>query len=519
MKYKFCISLYDTKSDGWNNNYISVLSIDNVIIFDKITLGPDDIVDDINKKNVYFELDSSKFIIKYYDHEGFYSYENYYTVYCDNDCIFHGIVGEAPNKEQIIEISTIAKLDTSPKMLDQNITTNPVDNNLKKEQKNKCCNNSDSCNPNKKCSNNIHTKYDVLIVGCGLYAATFAQQCIQDKKRVLIIEKRSHIAGNCYTKKIGNIDVHEYGPHIFHTNSDDIWNYVNKFTKFNNFINSPKVIFDNKLFSFPINLMTLYQLWGINTPEEARKKLDSVRIPINEPSNLEEWILSQVGEEIYHTFIYGYTKKQWNTEPKNLPAFIIRRLPIRLSFNDNYFTDKYQGIPINGYTDMIQNMLEGSHVILNVDYFANKELFDSYAKTVVYTGPIDTYFNYEFGKLNYRSLKFEHSILPTNDYQGNAIINYTDYNIPYTRIIEHKHFTNIQTDYTAISKEFPQDFNDNEPYYPINNEENNSIYDKYKLHSSKLNNVIFGGRLAEYKYYDMHQIIGSALTAYKKYNV
>jgi len=358
-----------------------------------------------------------------------------------------------------------------------------------------------------------------LLVGCGLFSATFAQQCIEHNQKVLIVEKRNHIAGNCYTRKVDTIDVHEYGPHIFHTNNDDIWNYVNRFATFNNFINKPKISHNDDIYSFPINLMTLYQMWGVKTPEEARDKLESVKIHNDNPQNLEEWILSQVGEEIYHTFVYGYTKKQWNTEPKDLPSFIIKRLPIRLNYDDNYYFDKYQGIPTNGYTEMIQNMLGDSHVILNTDYFTNKSFFDSLAKTIVYTGPIDKYFEYEYGKLNYRSLRFEHKVLPTDDFQGNAIINYTNYDIPHTRIIEHKHFNHHQTAITAISKEYPQDFDgNNEPYYPINNSENNAIAEKYRQLSKDAKNIIFGGRLAEYKYYDMHQVIGSALKKFKTYN-
>lgn len=360
-------------------------------------------------------------------------------------------------------------------------------------------------------------KYDYLIVGSGLFGATFSQLANQDGKSCLIIDKRDHIGGNCYTKNVSGIDIHMYGPHVFHTNNDDIWNYVNKFTKFNNYVNRPKVNFNDKIFSFPINLMTLYQLWDVKTPDEAKAKLQSVKIEIQNPSNLEEWILSQVGEEIYYTFIYGYTKKQWATEPKNLPSFIIKRLPIRLNFDDNYFFDKYQGIPENGYTQMISNMIDGINYDLGCDYFKNKDYYDSLAKQVVYTGPIDRFFDYVHGTLNYRSLRFEITEYKTNDYQGNAIINYTSEYVPYTRTIEHKHFTNANTQTTIVSREFPQNWNPGlDEYYPINDTKNTDLYNKYKNLSQLNNKYIFGGRLAEYKYYDMHQIIGSAMNIYNK---
>jgi len=362
-------------------------------------------------------------------------------------------------------------------------------------------------------------KYDLLIVGSGLFGSTIANLATADGLSCFIIDKRSHVGGNCYTENVDGIDVHKYGPHIFHTNNDEIWNYVNRFTKFNNYINRPKVKYNDKIFSFPINLMTIYQLWGIDNPEDAKKKLDTVKIQIENPKNLEEWILSQVGEEIYYTFIYGYTKKQWNKDPKELPSFIIKRLPIRLSFDDNYFFDKYQGIPENGYTEMILNMIYGIDFDLGCDYFDNRSYYDGMAKKVVYTGPIDKFFDYEFGELEYRSLKFETSTLNTKDYQGNAIINYTSDKIPFTRIIEHKHFNTHRTSTipnTMITKEYPEEYvNTMEPYYPINDSKNTEIYTKYKQLSKNNTKYIFGGRLAEYRYYDMHQIIGSALNTYK----
>lgn len=357
--------------------------------------------------------------------------------------------------------------------------------------------------------------YDYLIIGSGLFGATFAQQALENKKKVLVIEQREHIAGNCYTKKINDINVHYYGPHIFHTSSDKIWNYVNKFAKFNHYVNRPKINYRGRIYSFPINLFTLYQLWGVSSPSEAQAKLDSVKINIQNPSNLEEWVLSQVGEEIYEIFIKGYTTKQWNTEPKNLPPSIIKRLPIRLNFDDNYFFDNYQGIPIGGYTAMIENMLEGSEIILGENYFDNRDKWDRVAKQIVFTGRIDEFFDTIYGSLDYRSLRFETSVWETKDYQGNAIMNYTEQSVPYTRIIEHKHFEFGQGGSTVISKEFPQDFNrESIPYYPINTKANDNLYNQYKQKTKNLPNVIFGGRLAEYKYYDMHQVIASALHTY-----
>ena len=360
-------------------------------------------------------------------------------------------------------------------------------------------------------------KYDYLIVGAGLFGSVFSSLAYKDNKKCLIVDKRNHIGGNCYTENISGIDVHRYGPHIFHTNDDRIWNFVNQFAVFNKYVNRPKVNYNDRLYSFPINLMTLYQIFGVKSPEEAKLKLDSVKIKIDNPNNLEEWALSQVGEELYKIFIYGYTKKQWGTDPKNLPSFIIKRLPIRLNFDDNYFFDKYQGIPINGYTDMIKNMIGDSEVILEADYFENRSYYDSLAERIVFTGPIDKFYNYEYGTLSYRSLRFETEYKNVSDYQGNAIINYTDESVPYTRIIEHKHFNNSNNDMTIISKEYPQQWQQGlEEYYPINDDHNSSIYDKYKQLSLKNNKYIFGGRLAEYRYYDMHQVIGSAISMYSK---
>lgn len=360
-------------------------------------------------------------------------------------------------------------------------------------------------------------KYDFLIVGCGLFGVTFSQLAREQRLSCLIVEKRNHIGGNVYTHKDGDIHIHKYGPHIFHTNNKKIWDYVNRFTTFNNYVNRPKVNYNGKIYSFPINLFTLYQLWGVNDPAEAKLKLNSVKVPNDNPSNLEEWILSQVGEEIYYTFIYGYTKKQWGTEPKNLPASIIKRLPIRLNFDDNYFFDCYQGIPTNGYTEMIRNMLEDTPVLLNVDYFSNRSYYDSLASRVVYTGPIDKFYDYEHGSLSYRGLRFETKTFEVDDFQGNAVINYTSYDVPYTRQIEHKHFLNTKCENTVVTTEFPDNWDlTKEPFYPINDEYNQIMCDKYKRLSLSNNKYLFGGRLAEYMYYDMHQIIGSARSIFNK---
>ncbi len=354
--------------------------------------------------------------------------------------------------------------------------------------------------------------YDYLIIGGGLFGSVFAHEMSKLKRKCLIIEKRTHIGGNCYTENRSGINVHMYGPHIFHTSNKIIWDWIGQFSKFNNFKNNPKVFYENKIYSFPINLLTLHQLWGVNSPEEASNKLNSVKIKINNPQNLEEWAISEVGMELYNIFIKGYTQKQWNISPNKLPSSIIKRLPIRLSFDDDYFFDKYQGIPINGYTNIFRNMLIGIDVKLNTNYFDNQKKWDSVANKVVYTGKIDEFFNYKYGRLEYRSLNFLHTKLNIKDYQGCAIINYTDYKVPYTRIIEHKHFENLLSNETWITKEYPTNHNkNNDAFYPINNNKNNEIYSKYKKLTNKYPNVIFGGRLAEYKYFDMHHIIENAL--------
>jgi UDP-galactopyranose mutase len=360
-------------------------------------------------------------------------------------------------------------------------------------------------------------KYDYLIVGSGLFGAVFSHYIKMSGRTCLIIDKRRHIGGNVRTENIEGINVHMYGPHIFHCNDDDIWTFVNKFTKFNNFVNRPKVFYKNKLYSFPINLFTLYQIWGVSTPEEAKRKLEEVKIKIEKPKNLEEWVLSQVGEEIYYTFIYGYTKKQWGREPNSLPSFIIKRLPIRLNFDDNYFMDKYQGIPIGGYTQMLKNMIGENDFELGVDYLHDKEYWNSKANKIIYTGMIDEFYKGCYGYLEYRGLRFEHEILNVQDYQGNAYINYTEYEVPYTRICEHKHFEFGKQSNTVITKEYPSSWKPgDEAFYPVNDEKNNHTYSLYKELCSEEKNMIFGGRLADYKYYDMHQVIGSAMARAEK---
>lgn len=356
--------------------------------------------------------------------------------------------------------------------------------------------------------------YDYLIVGSGLFGSIFARELTDIGKRVLVIEKRNHIGGNCYTENVGGIHIHKYGPHIFHTSNKEIWDYVNKLTTFNNFSYRPKVNYNGSIYSFPINLMTLYQIYGVTNPNDAIKILNSKKINIETPTNLEDWCLSQIGSELYEIFIKGYTKKQWNKEPKELPTSIIKRLPIRLNFNDSYYFDDYEGIPDGGYTKIFEKLLSGIEVKLNVDYFSNKEYYDNIADKIVYTGPVDKFYNYKFGKLEYRSLEFETETLDMVDYQGTAGINYTEYKIPYTRIIEHKHFNFGKQPFTIITKEYPK--TEGDPYYPINDIDNTNRYNKYKKLMSIEDRFIFGGRLTDYKYYDMHQVIGSALQKSKK---
>jgi UDP-galactopyranose mutase len=358
--------------------------------------------------------------------------------------------------------------------------------------------------------------FDYTIIGSGFFGSTFAYEMSKIGKKCLILEKRNHIGGNCYTQKVENINVHNYGPHIFHTNDLNIWKWINQFTDFHNYKHSPKVNFKDQIYSFPINLLTLYQVWGVNTPEQAINKLESVKIKIEQPANLEEWILSQVGEDIYNIFIKGYTKKQWNKDPKDLPASIIKRLPIRTNFDDNYFFDKFQGIPIGGYTQIFEKLLDGIEVKLNTNYLENREHWNSISNKIVFTGAIDEFFDYRFGELEYRSLNFENQLIEMEDFQGCSIMNYTDISVPFTRITEHKHFESSNSKVTMITKEYPKDYQRGDtPYYPINDVKNTTAFNKYKELSKEHQNIIFGGRLAEYRYYDMHQIIASALKKVK----
>jgi UDP-galactopyranose mutase len=356
--------------------------------------------------------------------------------------------------------------------------------------------------------------YDYLIIGSGLFGSICARELTNSGFKCLVIDKRNHIGGNCYTENIEGINVHKYGAHIFHTSDDGVWNYMNKYTKFNHFVNRPKVNFKNEIYSFPINLMTLYQIYKVTTPEQAKLILNNVKSDIPTPKNLEEWVLSQVGKEIYEIFIKGYTTKQWGRDPKELPSSIIKRLPIRLNYDDNYFFDKYQGIPIGGYTEIFKKLLDGIDVRLSVDYFEDRVYWGDVATKIIYTGPIDQYYNFIFGKLEYRSLEFKTKILDYNDFQGNAVVNYTDIGIEYTRILEHKHFEFGNQEKTVITEEYPRTNGD--PYYPINDEDNNIIYSHYKKLMNQEKNIIFGGRLADYKYYDMHQVVASALKRVKE---
>lgn len=358
--------------------------------------------------------------------------------------------------------------------------------------------------------------YDYLIVGAGFFGATFARLASDAGKTCLVIDNRSHIGGNAYTEDMDDIDVHMYGPHIFHTNDDRIWKFVNQFSEFNNFILSPKVYRDGKMYSLPFNMNTFYELWGCTTPKQAENMIENQRFK-GQPTNLEEQALSLVGRDIYELIIRDYTQKQWQKDPKQLPAFIIKRLPLRFTYNNNYFNDKYQGIPTEGYTKMFEKMLDGIDVMLNKNYFDNREGWNMMAKKVVFTGKIDEFFDYRFGELEYRSLKFIHEKIDSSNFQGVAQVNYPSTDYEWTRIIEHKHFTGAKTDHTIITKEIPDTWDKTKvPYYPINDEKNDQIYTKYRELADSTPNVIFGGRLSEYKYYDMHQVIASAMVTAKK---
>ena len=361
--------------------------------------------------------------------------------------------------------------------------------------------------------------YDYLVVGSGLFGSVFARQAADAGKKVLVIDKRPNIAGNVYTEKVEGINFHKYGAHIFHTNNTEVWNYVNRFATFNRFTNSPVANYKGELYSMPFNMYTFNKMWGVVTPEEAAAKIEEQKKEITgEPQNLEEQAISLVGRDIYEKLVKGYTEKQWGRDCKKLPAFIIKRLPVRLTFDNNYFNALYQGIPIGGYTKLVENLLEGIEVRLNEDYLENKAEWNAMAEKVVYTGAIDAYFDYTLGNLEYRSVRFENEILDMPNFQGNAAVNYTDRETPWTRIIEHKWFEFGKDEEgndlpkTIISKEYSSEWKPgDEPYYPVNDEKNGELYQKYKALAENEENIIFGGRLGEYKYYDMDAVIASAL--------
>ncbi|WP_017444357.1 UDP-galactopyranose mutase [Gayadomonas joobiniege] len=362
-------------------------------------------------------------------------------------------------------------------------------------------------------------KYDYLIVGAGLFGSVCAHELTRAGKRVLVVDKRSHIGGNVYTEDHQGIPVHKYGAHIFHTNNKEVWDYVNQFVSFNRFTNSPLANYKGKLYNLPFNMNTFYQLWGTVTPAEAAKKLaeQTAEMQGKEAENLAEQAIKLVGRDIYEKLIKGYTEKQWGRDATELPAFIIKRLPLRMTYDNNYFSDRYQGIAENGYTELFDKLLDGIEVRLECDFFTDKKSLQALANHTIYTGPIDEYFAFSEGVLEYRTLKFEHQTLADcENYQGNAVVNYTEREIPFTRIIEHKHFSGSVTKHTVITKEYPAEWKlGDEPYYPINNEKNMALYKRYRQKAKELTQVTFGGRLAEYKYYDMHQVIASALKTSK----
>lgn len=366
--------------------------------------------------------------------------------------------------------------------------------------------------------------YDYLIVGAGLFGAVFAHEMTAAGKKCLVIEKRNHVAGNIYTEETEGIQVHKYGAHIFHTNNKKIWEYVHQFSDFNRYTNSPVANYKGELYNLPFNMNTFHQMWGVVTPKEAQDIIEAQirEAGIKEPANLEEQAISLVGRDIYEKLVKGYTEKQWGRRAAELPAFIIKRLPVRFVYDNNYFNDRYQGIPVGGYTKMVEKMLDGIEVRLNTDFLAEKDKFIGMADKILYTGTIDAYFDYCFGELEYRSLRFESEVIDESNYQGNAVVNYTEYDIPYTRIIEHKHFEYENTDLlskekTVITREYPAKWQrGDEPYYPVNDEKNDKLYAKYQELASREKNVIFGGRLGMFRYFDMHNVIEESLNFVKK---
>ena len=367
----------------------------------------------------------------------------------------------------------------------------------------------------KKKEEYVMKKYDYLIVGAGLFGAVFAHEAKEAGKTCLVIDKRNHIAGNIYTDKVKDIDVHQYGAHIFHTSNETVWNYVNRFAKFNRYTNSPVANYKGEIYNMPFNMNTFNKLWGVVTPQEAQAKIEVQKAAyhVENPQNLEEQAISLIGPDVYTKLVKGYTEKQWGKRATELPSFIIKRLPVRFTYDNNYFNDDYQGIPVEGYTKMIERMLDGVEVKLEEDFLKNREAFMEQAEKIVYTGMIDEYYNYCYGELEYRSLNFETEVLEgVENYQGNAVVNYTEYEVPYTRIIEHKHFTYGTQPDTVITREYPKTWSKgDEPYYPMNDEKNLNLYEKYTELAAKEGNVIFGGRLGMYKYYDMDDTIEAAL--------
>lgn len=362
-------------------------------------------------------------------------------------------------------------------------------------------------------------QFDYLVVGAGLFGAVFAHEAKKKGKKVLVIDKRNHIGGNIYTREVEGIQVHQYGAHIFHTSNKQVWEYVNQFAEFNRYTNSPVARYKDELYNLPFNMNTFFQMWGVKTPEEAKAKIKEQiqEAGISEPRNLEEQAISLVGKDIYEKLVKGYTEKQWGRKADELPAFIIKRLPVRFVYDNNYFNDAYQGIPVGGYTALIENMLQGIEVRLNTDFLVRREAFEGMAEKIIYTGMIDEYYDYCYGELEYRSLHFETEIREEENYQGNAVVNYTEYEIPYTRIIEHKHFefqcqSGIHNPKTVITREYPKLWHrGEEPYYPMNDEKNNDMYAQYRRKAEQEEKVIFGGRLGMYRYFDMHQVVEEAL--------
>ena len=364
----------------------------------------------------------------------------------------------------------------------------------------------------------MNKHYDYLIVGAGLYGAVFAQKAMEAGKTCLVLEKRDHIAGNIYTEAVEGIQVHRYGAHIFHTNNDEVWNYVNRFATFNRYTNSPVANYKGEIYNMPFNMNTFNKMWGVITPAQAQAEIERQRAAryVAEPKNLEEQAINLVGTDIYEKLVKHYTEKQWGRPCTELPAFIIKRLPVRFVYDNNYFNALYQGIPVGGYTAMVEKMLEGAEVKLGVDYLADKAAWDAVADKVVYTGPIDAYFGYKLGALAYRSVRFETETLDMENYQGNAVVNYTDSETPYTRIIEHKHFEFGTQPKTVISREYSAEWKvGDEPYYPVNDEANGALYQQYKALAEGEEKVLFGGRLGEYKYYDMDKVLEAALAAWQ----